>query len=463
MCGIIALYSQDNCAQTLYQGLMHLQHRGQDAAGISTLGDRLYVKRGKGRVDEVFTSDELDSLQGSVGIGHTRYATSGCRSEYDIQPFSDEGQYGISLAHSGHLSDSPWMSSLENKKLSSLVDSNLLLAFLVDLLKDYPFVEEENDFFSLICQVVQTLFNSVPGAYSIVSLVAGKGLLVFRDPQGIRPLVMSERCSTSGTKSYLFASESHFFSEFGFNEPVDLRPGEVVWVTLTGQLFRKQLTQKKTTPCSFEYVYFAHKDSTMNGVSVTESRHRMGHILAQRWNALHPKLTPDCVVPIPNTANTAASFFAQSLGFHYQDYFAVDKRLGRTFIQPSAKERCLSVSKKLSINPKNIKNKKILLFDDSIVRGTTATHAISYLRTLGAKKIYFVSACPPLVNTCSYGINIPTVSELIAANNSMEAIKKLLGCDELLYPQPHELITAINGRSAHQEIEWCLKCMNAPS
>jgi amidophosphoribosyltransferase len=436
--------------------MMQLQHRGQDAAGIVTLNnDSLYIKRGRGRVEEVFSKDTLSTLQGSLGIGHTRYATSGGEGELDVQPFSTQE---IALAHSGHLHPALWMNMIDEKKLSSRVDSNLLLHFLGSLLDNRPDITNQEHFFSFLSHTITSIFQQVTGGYCLVSLIKGKGLLITRDPSGVRPLAMAERESTSGVKEYLFASESHFFSDLGFKQTKDIEPGEIVYITAQGRLYRRILVQRLKTPCSFEYIYFAKPKSIMDGVLVENARRRMGRLLALRWQQLHPQLKPDFVLPIPNTANTAALAFAHHLGFTYQEYLQVNKQSGRTFIQDNDTQRQLAVRNKLKIEADKIKNKIILLFDDSIVRGTTVTHVIKTLKDQGAKTIYLVLACPPIINVCTYGINIATYNELIASERSIGDIKFILGVDELFYATTEELIESIYPHPP-TKCALCMQCM----
>jgi amidophosphoribosyltransferase len=457
VCGIIAIYSEQDSAQTLYQGLLQLQHRGQDAAGLVTLGDGFSIKRGLGRVDEVFHPDVLARFRGTLGIGHTRYATSGGYSSQDIQPFYSNEQEGIALAHSGHLHSNSWMIPFQ-EKAQSKVDSNLLLQFLLTLLQDHYLLKDNNAFFSLLCHVVTVIMHQVPGSYSVVGLIADKGLLVFRDSQGIRPLIMGARINSFGKKEYLFASESHFFNDLGFHIIEDVPPGEVIFVSVQGDLYRHSLLKNKPMPCSFEYVYFAKASSIIDGILVEDSRRRMGELLALRWQQSYSHLKPDFVLPIPNTANTAALAFAQKLGFNYHEYFKVNIKVGRSFIHADPLQRDDTIGNKLSINADKVKNKIILLFDDSIVRGITAAHLVKKLKAQGAKHIYFVCACPPIVNICVYGINIPTKNELLAATHSQEKIKQLLDVDELLYPNPQDLINTIYLQNPASNVP-CIKCM----
>lgn len=455
MCGIIASYSEQNSAQTVYQGLVELQHRGQDAAGIASLSVQdLQLKRGLGQVEDVFTQHSFADVP--FAIGHTRYGTSGGRTQADSQPFYNE--QGIALAHSGHLHQAPWMQAYKNNQ-QSLVDSNLLLQFLVHHLAQAN-ASNEADYFAHLVQIIRTIFQEVKGAYSVVCLIAGKGLISFRDPHGTRPLVFGERINAQQKKDYLIASESHFFQDLDFQQQNEVQAGELIFISMQGQLFRQVLSPKTYTPCSFEYVYFAHPQSTLNGITIKDARQKMGQLLAQQWQENYRHLNPDLVLPIPHTAATAAHAFAQVLNIHYGDYFKINSQIGRTFIQAEHQERIESLNKKLMLDPAQVKNKKIILFDDSIVRGTTAKLLVKKLRAYGAKAIYLVSACPPIINICTYGINLASHEELLAANNSQEQIKAFLAVDELLYPTTEHLLTSIN--PVHNASP-CMRCMKYDS
>ncbi|RUR11336.1 amidophosphoribosyltransferase [Legionella sp. km772] len=454
VCGIIASYSEKNSAQRVYQGLVELQHRGQDAAGIASLSKEGFVfKRGLGEIKEVFSAHSFGEHEGPFAIGHTRYSTSGGSTSIDIQPFYNPK--GAALAHSGHLHPGAWMRAFNNIPGQSRVDSNLLLQFFIQHLEEEDALNEGN-FFSKIVKAVRSIYQQVKGSYCVVCLIANKGLLVFRDPQGIRPLCFGERINGENNKEYLFASESHFFQNLGFNLQ-EVRPGELFFINTKGELYRQVLLQKTHTPCSFEYVYFAHPKTQLNGVLVEKTRQHLGRLLAQQWQEAYSHLNPDFVLPIPKTAITAAKSFAQALQFDYRDYFEVDTTIGRSFIQAEEQQRYKAVQQKLSIKSEKIKDKIILLFDDSIVRGTTAQLIVKQLRALGAKAIYLVSACPPIINICTYGINIPAQDELLAVNHSNDEIKAYLEVDELLYLKKTHLHDTLSQGS---KLLPCMRCMN---
>ena len=465
MCGIVGIYSHTPVAAELYDSLIHLQHRGQDAAGLLTGSERFYLKQGKGYVREIFSSADIAYLKGNVGIGHTRYPTAGGYDVADIQPLWIGSPCGIALAHNGNLVNYKELASeitqKQHRHLNSSIDSEVLLHLLADGIDGKKYVAEDNeDFFLHICQAVNTIFSRVHGSYSIVSTIIGKGLLAFRDPHGIRPLVMGERINADGTKDTIFASETTMFYALGFEPLGDVQPGEVVFVNRSGKLFRALLTKKSFTPCIFEYVYFARPDSTLNAVSVYRSRLRMGQNLAKRWQEVFPSVIPDVVIPAPFTSNTAALSFAHELGVRYSEGLYKNPFIGRTFIMPDGKERARSVRYKLTPQKTEIKDKKVLVLDDSIVRGTTSHEIVKMVREFGAKEIYLVSACPPIKNPCFYGIDIPSRTELIAANATVDEIAKFLGVDKLLYQEIEDLVEAVTRRGEHNIERPCMACLD---
>jgi amidophosphoribosyltransferase len=324
-----------------------------------------------------------------------------------------------------------------------------------------PLITDDGaEFFSSICSAVNGIFTNVQGSYSVVSTIIGKGLLAFRDPHGIRPLLMGERTHENGAKDYIFASENTMFYALGFELVGDLQPGEVVFVNRDGAIFRKVLTKEKYTPCIFEYVYFARPDATINAISVYRSRLRMGQNLAKRWKEKYPDVIPDVVIPAPFTSNTAALSFAHELGVRYSEGLYKNPFIGRTFIMPDGQQRSQSVRYKLTPQKTEIKDKKVLILDDSIVRGTTCREIVKMVREFSAKEIYFVSACPPIKHPCFYGIDIPSRSELIAATHSIEAIQTYLGVDKLLYQERDDLVEAVTRRGDHHIDNPCMACMN---
>lgn len=465
MCGIVGIFSHEPVAAELYDSLIHLQHRGQDACGILTCDDRFYPKHGLGLVREAITADDIVRLKGHVGIAHARYPTAGGYSVADIQPLWIGSPRGIALAHNGNLVNYPELVAeicgKQHRHLNSTLDSEALLLLLADNLAKGSYADDdENQFFKLLCNAVNTIHERVEGSYSVVSVVIGKGLVAFRDPHGIRPLVWGERVRNDGTIDYIFASETTSFYALGFEPKGDLQAGEVAYVNNKGQLFRKVLTEKAFTPCIFEYVYFARPDATLDDVSVYRSRLRMGQNLARSWKEKFPEILPDVIIPAPSTANTAALSFAHEMGIRYSEGLYKNPFIGRTFIMPNQETRSRQVRYKLTPQKTEINNKKVLIVDDSIVRGTTSREIVKMVREYGAKEIYFVSTCPPIKNPCFYGIDIPSRKKLIAAHKLEEEIRQFLGVDKLLYQTQEDLVEAVMRRGKHHMSRPCMACMD---
>lgn len=465
MCGIVGIYSQEPVAAELYDSLIHLQHRGQDAAGILTCSGRFYVKHGLGLVREIFSPADVAQLKGNIGIGHTRYPTAGGHDLADVQPLWIGSPRGIALAHNGNLVNykelAAEITQQHHRHLNSSIDSEVLLHLLADGLSEKNHVNDEGEgFFSILCDAIDTIFNRVTGSYSVVSVIIGKGLVAFRDPHGIRPLVLGERINDQGKKDYIIASENTMFYALGYTPVGDIQPGEVVFINHAGKLFRRVVQKKEFTPCIFEYVYFARPDATLNAVSVYRARLRMGQNLARHWQRVYPDIVPDVVIPAPFTSNTAALSFAHELGVRYSEGLYKNPFIGRTFIMPDSQQRGRSVRYKLTPQKTEIQDKKVLLLDDSIVRGTTSREIVKMVREFGAKEIYLVSACPPIKNPCFYGIDIPSRKELIAANDTLEEIREFLGVDKLLYQDLADLVEAVTRRGEHHIERPCMACMD---
>lgn len=465
MCGIVGIYSHDAVAGELYDSLIHLQHRGQDAAGILTCDDRFHPLHGMGLVREAFDTSDVVKLKGNIGIAHNRYPTAGGYSQSDIQPLWVGSPRGIALAHNGNLVNYQALvddlCGQQHRHLNSSLDSEALLLLLADNLAQGSYSDQDDDrFFELLCQAVQKIYDRVEGSYSVVSVVIGKGLVAFRDPHGIRPLVCGERKREDGRVDYMFASETTPFYSLGFELTGDLKPGEVAFVNEEGKLFRRVLDRRDFTPCIFEYVYFSRPDSTLDDVSVYRARLRMGQNLALQWKKKYPDCLPDVIIPAPFTANTAALSFANEMGIRYSEGLYKNPFIGRTFIMPNQEARSRQVRYKLTPQKTEINNKKVMIVDDSIVRGTTSREIVKMVKEFGAKEIYFVSTCPPIKNPCFYGIDIPSKKKLIAATKSEEEIAAYLGVDKLLYQEMDDLVEAVTRRGSHHIQKPCMACMN---
>ena len=464
MCGIIGIYNSQNPVTTeLYDSLIHLQHRGQDAAGIMTANNGFHKICGKGLIREIFDLQNIAKLEDRFGIAHVRYPTSGAISYEEIQPFWVNSPYGIAIAHNGNIINQEQLARELTKKnhrhLNSTSDSEIILNLLAngfDLTKQ---ATGSMPFFEQICASVAALQKKAIGAYSVVGMFVKKGLVAFRDPYGIRPLIYGKRLATNGKYDYIFASEPTMFHALGFTEVANLQPGEVIYVNEKGRLQKRILIQKKLTPCIFEYIYFARPDAILDDVSVYRARLRMGQNLARAWQQTYGDIIPDIVIPAPATSNTAALSFAHELGVRYSEGLYKNPFIGRTFIMSDPKERQRSVRYKLSPQETEIRDKKVLILDDSIVRGTTSREIVAMVRECGAKEIYFVTTCPPVKSPCFYGIDIPTRDELIAANKSIEEIKRFLKVDKLLYQAIDDLVEAIARRGELHIKEPCMACL----
>lgn len=459
MCGIVAIKSKKKVADVLYDCLIQLQHRGQDAAGILTADHRFHINRSKGLVRDIFNLENLTPLTGEMGIAHVRYPTSGGHSDAEVQPFWVGSPYGISLAHNGNLINhqslcSELMTS-RRRHLNTDSDSEVLLHLFADGFAQFEPVDRHEEFFEQICSSVTQIFEKAKGSYSAVSCILGKGLVAFRDPMGIRPLVMGQN-----EDGIIFCSEATPFFSAGFKLIDNVKPGEVVFVDENNEIYRRILMRKPFHPCVFEYVYFARPDTLLDDVSVYRSRLRMGQNLAKRWKERHPEITPDIVIPVPFSSNTAALAFAHEIGVRYSEGLYKNPFIGRTFIMPDSGTRKRSVRYKLSPQETEIRGKKVLLLDDSIVRGTTSQEIVKMVRENGAKEVYFVSACPPVKFPCYYGIDIPTREELLGANKSIEEIEDYLNVDALLYQQEDDLVEAVMRKGDHNIESPCMACLN---
>ena len=464
MCGIAGIYSHKPVAAELYDSIIHLQHRGQDAAGIMTYDDRMHKEKGMGLAKEIFSKENIKLLTGNIGISHNRYPTHGGFSHGEVQPFWTSVPYGIALGHNGNLTNynelAAEVTKEETRYLNTTSDSEVLLHLFADELhQDIP-PQTNEEFFELLCEAATNIFNKVKGAYSVTSIIIGKGLVVFRDPQGIRPLVKGERSNGNGGKDYIFASENTMFYALGYEPKGTVLPGELIYVSEEGEVFSRRLVKKKFNPCIFEYVYFARPDATLNDVSVYRSRLRMGQNLAETWKKKYPDKTPDIVIPAPSTANTSALSFAHELGVRYSEGLYKNTFIGRTFIMPGQAERKKSLKYKLVPQELEIREKKVLIMDDSIVRGNTSREIVRMLKDFGAKEVYFAVACPPVKSPCFYGVDMPTKGELIAGNMDEEEIEEYLEVDALLYQRIDDLVEAVTRKGDHHIDTPCMACLN---
>jgi amidophosphoribosyltransferase len=444
MCGIIGIVGKQAVTPSIYDALTILQHRGQDAAGIATLeGQRIHLYKGNGLVRDVFPRSELQKLQGFVGIGHVRYPTAGTDNLDESQPFYVNSPYGIVLGHNGNLINTAALKKelfdSDRRHLNTESDSEVLLnVFAHELQSLYSDGLQPADVF----KAVDGLHRRCVGAYSVIALIAGKGVLGFRDPYGIRPAVLGYRDTEKG-REYAIASESVALDVLEFTLMRDLKPGEAIFITLDGQLHThvSPLAQP-ATPCIFEYVYFARPDSMLDDISVYKARLRMGQALARKILREWPDHDIDVVIPVPDTSRTSALPLAYELGVKYREGFIKNRYIGRTFIMPGQEQRKRSVKQKLNAIALEFRDKNVLLVDDSIVRGTTSRQIIQMARDAGARKVYFASASPPVRYPNIYGIDMPAPSELIASGCDEKEIGEKLGADRLIYQGLDDLIDA---------------------
>lgn len=451
MCGILGVVATSPVNQLLYDGLQVLQHRGQDAAGIATSeGGRFFMHKGSGLVRDVFRTRNMRNLVGDWGIGHVRYPTAGSAyNASEAQPFYVNSPYGLMLAHNGNLTNSDELKRemflADLRHINTNSDSEVLLNVLAHELQAASNGCKLDD--NTIFAAVAAVHRRCRGAYAAVVMIAGVGLLAFRDPYGIRPLVIGRHDTSKGTE-WLIASESVAVDALGFKLLRDVEPGEAVLIDTEGR-FRSHACAQKTmhAPCMFEYVYLARPDSLIDGVSVYEARLKMGEYLAEKFRRTMPHVDIDVVIPIPDSSRPAALQMANHLGVPYREGFVKNRYIGRTFIMPGQAVRRKSVRQKLNTIHQEFKGKRVLLVDDSIVRGTTSQEIVNMARDAGAEKVYFASAAPPVRYANVYGIDMPTRGELIASDRDDEAICREIGADGLIYQDLDDLrasVRAIN-------------------
>ncbi len=460
MCGLVGLYEHDYVAQDMFDALTTLQHRGQDAAGMMTYnGEKFHIRKDLGLVNRVFRTRHMKKLQGYAAVGHTRYATLGGDDANDAQPFLGQSPFGVALAHNGNVFNSRELKKelyeKDHRLVNSTCDGEVILQLFskeLSLLGEKKVMKPEHVF-----KAVESVYKRSKGAYSVVAYIAGHGMVGFRDPHGIRPLLFGKRASGMKT-DYIFASESIALDMLNFDFVQDVGAGEAIFIDeKTRKVHKKKIMAKKHIPCIFEYVYFARPDSMLDNVGVYKSRIRMGEKLAAKIKKMN--LDIDVVMPVPDSSNTAALALADMLDLKYREGLVKNRYIGRTFIMPGQKIRKKSIKHKLNPMPLEIKGKKILLVDDSIVRGNTSKELVQMMRDAGAKKIYFASYSPPVMHPCLYGIDIPTRGELIASNNSVEEIRKYIGADVLVYGDLEDMLDACKEKSKNIS-DFCMACFD---
>jgi amidophosphoribosyltransferase len=443
MCGILGVVRQAPVNQLIYDGLLLLQHRGQDAAGIAThQGQKFFMHKAKGMVKDVFRTRNMRALPGHVGLGQVRYPTAGnAFSDEEAQPFYVNAPFGLVLVHNGNLTNAAELKaelfSIDHRHINTESDSEVLLNVLAHELekttRGLPLAPAD------VFAAVRGVHRRVRGSYAVVALIAGHGLLAFRDPFGIRPLCLGRQGST-----WVVASESVALEGTGHQFERDLLPGEAVFIDLQGRLHAAQCAeQPRLMPCIFEYVYLARPDSMLDGISVYQARLNLGQTLAQRVISTVPPNEIDVVIPIPESSRPSATQLAHLLGIAYREGFVKNRYVGRTFIMPGQGVRKKSVRQKLNVIASEFKGRNVLLVDDSIVRGTTSREIVQMARDAGARKVYLASAAPPVRFPNVYGIDMPTSDELVAYNRTVEQVREVIGCDALIYQDVEGMKRAI--------------------
>jgi len=445
MCGIAGIVSHRNVNHDLYDALTVLQHRGQDAAGIVTCENgRLHLRKDNGLTRDVFTAEQMVKLKGNMGIAHVRYPTAGCSNSSEAQPFYVNSPFGVTLAHNGNLTNTEQLKKelfIEDQRhLNTNSDSEVLLNVFAHELQQLGKLElNKNDIF----KAVEGVHRRCKGAYAVVVMIPSIGIIGFRDPHGIRPIIFGERKTEQGTE-YMIASESVALDALGFELIRDIEPGEAVFIEESGKLHTQQCSEIiDHCPCIFEYVYFARPDSIIDNISVYKARLRMGDKLAKKILKEWPDHDIDVVIPIPDTSRTSALEMAHTLGVKYREGFIKNRYIGRTFIMPGQQMRKKSVRQKLNAISLEFEGKNVLLVDDSIVRGTTSEQIIQMARDAGAKKVYFASAAPAVRYPNVYGIDMPAANELIAHNRTDEEVCTAIGADKMIYQDLQDLIDSV--------------------
>ncbi|MSQ56886.1 MAG: amidophosphoribosyltransferase [Limnohabitans sp.] len=444
MCGIVGIVSHSQVNQLIYDALLLLQHRGQDAAGIVTqLDQKLFMHKAKGMVRDVFRTRNMRALPGNIGLGQVRYPTAGnAFSEDEAQPFYVNAPFGLVLVHNGNLTNAHLLKkelfNTDHRHINTDSDSEVLLNILAHELerttRGLPLSPKD------VFTAVQGVHKRIKGSYAVISLIAGHGLLAFRDPFGIRPLCIGQ--GADGT--WMLASESVALEGTGHRFVRDVVPGEAIYIDESGQLHALQCAQNHSlNPCIFEFVYLARPDSTMDGISVYQARLNLGETLAKRVVSTVPPQDIDVVIPIPESSRPSATQLAHLLGKPYREGFVKNRYVGRTFIMPGQAVRKKSVRQKLNVIASEFKDRNVLLVDDSIVRGTTSHEIVQMARDAGAKKVYLASAAPPVRFPNVYGIDMPTPEELVAFNRTVEEVRQIIGCDALIYQDVDKMKDAV--------------------
>jgi amidophosphoribosyltransferase len=457
MCGFIGVLGSGSAVHEIYDGLVAVQHRGQDAAGIITYDGRFHVKKGEGLVRDIFSADNMERLRGSIGIGHVRYPTVGSGGGEDAQPFTVNYPFGIVMAHNGNVANYDELrGELATEGLRHLYsgcDVEVVLNVFANALAR---AGRERFTLDAYHEAVREVYRKVRGAYSVVGFIAGHGLFAFRDPYGIKPIAVG-RATRNGSTAWAVSSESVVLTTLGYELLAPGPPGEALFVDLDGTPHVVALAEPRHHPCVFEYVYFARPDSYLEGVSVYRSRLAMGRRLAGAIR--RSGLEADVVIPVPDSARTAGLALAQELGLPYREGLVKNRYVGRTFIMPDDGQRRRSVRAKLNTIDEEFRGKDVLIVDDSIVRGNTSRQIVELARAAGARRVYFASTSPPLVHPCVYGIDMSTRREFVARDRTTDEIAQRIGADAVVYQELDDLVDSVRAEGVAFD-RMCTACFS---
>ena len=460
MCGFIGLMGTDTPVPEIHDGLLAIQHRGQDAAGVVAYDGSFHLRKGAGLVRDVFDPQRMKDVRGRLALGHVRYPTIGSGGEEDAQPFVVTHPFGIAMAHNGNVANYAELRRqllrYGRRHLLSRCDVEVILNVFADSLARQsaggPFTPE------VFRAAVAEVFHQVKGAYSVVGFIAGEGLFAFRDPYGIKPICFGKRVRSDGQVVYAVASESVVLETLGYEIEHRPRPGEAVFIRESGEVFWDQIAPPKFRPCVFEFVYFARPDSTLDGMSVYRVREGMGRGLARKIRKLG--LEADAIVPVPESSRSAALEMARDLNWPFREALVKNRYIGRTFIMPGTGARKRSVRHKLNVIASEVRGRDVMLVDDSIVRGTTSRQIVEMIREAGARKVYLASTSPPLRYPCVYGIDMSTRQEFVARDRNFEQIAEYLGVDAVIYQDLEDLIQCARDQAPDGLEDTCHACFS---
>jgi len=457
MCGVIGLYGNADIFRDLYQGLLAIQHRGQDSAGIITYSGRFHTKKGNGLVQDIFTPENLDRLKGPIGIGHTRYPTVGGGLGDDAQPFLVNSPFGIVMAHNGNVINYRQLKKDLFEKYHRLLNSDNDVEAVLNIFAEELTAQRTKRLTPQnVYKAVEGVYKKVKGSYSVIGYIAGQGMVAFRDPYGIKPLVYGIR-RDGVVPSYAFASESVALNIMGFTEIRNVKAGEAIFLDQGRTLHRQRVAHCPHSPCLFEWVYFARPDSFIDNVNVYLCRVELGRLLTEEVRKHDLKI--DVVVPVPDSARDAAIEIARGLNLKYREALVKNRYIGRTFIMPAQEKRQSSVRMKLNPIASEFKGKNVLLVDDSIVRGNTSKAIVELVRECGAKKVYFAIYSPPLRYPCVYGIDMQTRTEFVARDADADEVAKKIGADKVIYQTLDNLKAAV--RTGNPKLtHFCAACFD---